>query len=233
MFLEALFSVLSNILLFTSKVDNNNSFPKPLSKEKEKEYLDKYHQGDMSARDVLIKHNLRLVAYIAKKYSNYHDQDELISIGSLGLVKAISSYKQGTGTALATYASRCIENEILMTMRSAKKLQNNVYLYETIGVDRDGNEMTFIDMLSTSEEELFSDVDHTIMAEKIDAILRSCLTEREKKVITLRYGLDGLGSRSQQIVGDKLEISRSYVSRIEKKALKKIKTEIEHNKIQF
>ncbi len=233
MFLEALFSVLSNILLFTSKVDNNNSFPKPLSKEKEREYLLKYQDGDMSARDVLIKHNLRLVAYIAKKYNNYSDPDELISIGSLGLVKAISSYKLGTGTALATYASRCIENEILMTMRSSKKLQNNVFLYESIGVDKDGNEMTFIDMLSTSEDEVFRDVDRSIMAEKMSLILSNCLTPREREVITLRFGLDCNGSRSQQVVGERLQISRSYVSRIEKKALTKIKNEILDKGIRF
>ncbi len=233
MFLEGLFSLLNNILLFTSKIENNNSFPKPLSKEKEKEYLEKYQLGDMQARDVLIRHNLRLVAYIAKKYSNYNDQDELISIGSLGLVKAISSYKIGNGTALATYASRCIENEILMTMRSNKKLQNNVFLYESIGVDKDGNEMTFIDMLSGSEEEMFSDVDRKILSEKMHNIVTTALTIREQQVIALRFGLDGLGSRSQQVVGDRLKISRSYVSRIEKKALKKIKTAVENNNIQF
>ncbi len=233
MFLEGLFSLLNNILLFTSKIENNNSFPKPLSKEKEKEYLERYHAGDMSARDVLIRHNLRLVAYIAKKYSNYNDQDELISIGSLGLVKAISSYKLNTGTALATYASRCIENEILMTMRSNKKLQNNVFLYESIGVDKDGNEMTFIDMLAGSEEEMFFAMDRKILAEKVQKIIKSALTPREQQVIVLRFGLDGLGARSQQVVGDRLKISRSYVSRIEKKALRKIKCEVEDKGVRF
>ncbi len=226
MFLEGLFSLLSNIIFFTSKIDNDNCFPSPLSKEKEKEYIEKYKNGDLAARDVLIKHNLRLVAYIAKKYTNYSDRDELVSIGSLGLVKAISSYKPESGTALATYASRCIENEILMAMRANKKTLCNVSLYDSVGTDKDGNEMTFLDMLSIDEEELFAKADKKILSEKISRLIDNSLTDREKRVIIERFGFGDGVERSQQTIAEELGISRSYVSRIEKKAVAKLRTEL-------
>ena len=137
--LEGFFALLSGVLLLTSGIENNNSFPHPLSPDKEKEYLDKFHSGDLTARDVLVKHNLRLIVYIAKKYTNYPDKDELISVGTIGLIKAINTYKGDKSTALATYASRCIENEILMAMRSYKKRQNDLSLYDEVGTDKDGN----------------------------------------------------------------------------------------------
>ena len=147
MALESLLALLKNLIIFSSYVTEKSSFPKPLSKEKEKEYLEKSAQGDKEAKEILVKHNLRLVAHIAKKYSNYGDNDELISIGSIGLIKAIESFKPDKGTQLATYASRCIENEILMTMRTSKKHRSNVSLNEPIGVDKDGNELVIMDML--------------------------------------------------------------------------------------
>ena len=148
MALDSLFLLLKNLVLFSSFVSEKSSFPKPLSKEKETEYVLRAERGDKEAKEILIRHNLRLVAHIAKKYANYGDNDELISVGSIGLIKAVESFRHDKGTQLATYASRCIENEILMTMRTSKKHRSNVSLSEPVGVDRDGNELTIMDMLA-------------------------------------------------------------------------------------
>ena len=203
-----------------------SSFPKPLSKEKEKEYLTLAKQGDANAKEILVKHNLRLVAHIAKKYTNYGDNDELISIGSIGLIKAIESFKPDKGTQLATYASRCIENEILMTMRTSKKHRSNVSLNDPIGVDKEGNELTILDMLS-DECSVINDVENHILMERLLKITKSVLDEREYDIIRLRYGLGGIGALTQREVAAKFGISRSYVSRIEKKALEKIKEHVD------
>ena len=202
-----------------------SSFPKPLSKEKEQEYLKKSANGDKEAKEILVKHNLRLVAHIAKKYANYGDNDELISIGSIGLMKAIESFKSDKGTSLATYASRCIENEILMTMRTSKKHRSNVSLNEPIGVDKDGNELVIMDMLE-SDQNVIEDVENSIMMEKLSQITKSALDEREYQIIKLRYGLENTGALTQREVAKRFNISRSYVSRIEKKALEKIKKSV-------
>ena len=223
MLLEGFFTVLSNILLFTSKIDNNNSFPHPLSSEKEAEYLAKFKAGDMSARDILIKHNLRLVAYIAKKYTNYPDQEELVSVGSLGLMKAINTYELGKGTQLATYASRCIENEILMCLRSQRKLAGTISLYENVGRDKDGNETELIDILSIDEETVYASLENEMVKNAILKLIDKHLSPREKKIVLLRFGLQDALIRTQQEVSDILKISRSYVSRIEKSALEKLK----------
>lgn len=222
MALESLLALLKNLIIFSSYVTEKSSFPKPLSKEKEKEYLEKSAQGDKEAKEILVKHNLRLVAHIAKKYSNYGDNDELISIGSIGLIKAIESFKPDKGTQLATYASRCIENEILMTMRTSKKHRSNVSLNEPIGVDKDGNELVIMDMLC-DDCSVIEDVENSIMMEKLLRITKAVLDEREYEIIRLRYGLGGCGALTQREVAKKFNISRSYVSRIEKKALEKIK----------
>ena len=225
MALESLLALLKNLIIFSSYVTEKSSFPKPLSKEKEKEYLEKSAQGDKEAKEILVKHNLRLVAHIAKKYSNYGDNDELISIGSIGLIKAIESFKPDKGTQLATYASRCIENEILMTMRTSKKLRSNVSLNEPIGVDKDGNELVIMDMLC-DDCSVIEDVENSIMMEKLLRITKAVLDEREYEIIRLRYGLGGCGALTQREVAKKFDISRSYVSRIEKKALEKIKRSV-------
>lgn len=222
MALDSLLSLLKNLIIFSSYVSQKSSFPKPLSKEKETEYLKKSANGDEEAKEILVKHNLRLVAHIAKKYSNYGDNDELISIGSIGLIKAIESYKPDKGTQLATYASRCIENEILMTMRATKKHRSNVSLNEPIGVDKDGNELVIMDMLE-ADTSVIDDVENAIIMEKLISITKSVLDEREFEIISYRYGLGGIGSLTQREVAQKFDISRSYVSRIEKKALDKIK----------
>ena len=225
MALESLLALLKNLIIFSSYVTEKSSFPKPLSKEKEKEYLEKSAQGDKEAKEILVKHNLRLVAHIAKKYSNYGDNDELISIGSIGLIKAIESFKPDKGTQLATYASRCIENEILMTMRTSKKHRSNVSLNEPIGVDKDGNELVIMDMLC-DDCSVIEDVENSIMMEKLLRITTAVLDEREYEIIRLRYGLGGCGALTQREVAKKFDISRSYVSRIEKKALEKIKRSV-------
>lgn len=225
MALESLLALLKNLVIFSSYVSEKSSFPKPLSKEKEKEYLDKCALGDEEAKEILVKHNLRLVAHIAKKYSNYGDNDELISIGSIGLIKAIESFNHEKGTALATYASRCIENEILMTMRTSKKHRSNVSLNEPIGVDKDGNELVIMDMLC-DDHSVIEDVENNIMMEKLLNITRSVLTDREFEIVRYRYGLGGYPALTQREVAKKIDISRSYVSRIEKKALEKIKQSV-------
>ena len=225
MALENLLTLLKNLIIFSSYMTEKSSFPKPLSKEKEQEYLVLSAKGDKDAKEILVKHNLRLVAHIAKKYANYGDNDELISIGSIGLIKAVESFKSDKGTSLATYASRCIENEILMTMRTTKKHRSNVSLNEPIGVDKDGNELVIMDMLE-SDKNVIEDVENSIMMEKLSAITKSVLDEREYQIIKLRYGLENTGALTQREVAKKFNISRSYVSRIEKKALEKIKKSV-------
>lgn len=225
MALENLLTLLKNLIIFSSYMTEKSSFPKPLSKEKEQEYLVLSAKGDKDAKEILVKHNLRLVAHIAKKYANYGDNDELISIGSIGLIKAVESFKSDKGTSLATYASRCIENEILMTMRTTKKHRSNVSLNEPIGVDKDGNELVIMDMLE-SDQNVIEDVENSIMMEKLTAITKSVLDKREYEIIKMRYGLENTGALTQREVAKKCNISRSYVSRIEKKALEKIKKSV-------
>lgn len=224
MLLEGFFTIISNLLIFTSRLDNGNTFPHPLTPEKEKEYIEKFQKtGDIEARNILIKHNLRLVVFIAKKYSNYPDNADLISIGSYGLMKAINSYDPKKGSQLATYASRCIENEILMAMRVYKRHSQDMSIYDTIGNDKDGNEMCLIDSLSVEEDSVYKKSEEEFLRKAIKKLLNKSLTDREKTIITLRYGLNGQEPLTQQKVADMLQISRSYISRIEKKALGKMK----------
>lgn len=186
----------------------------------------------MRARDILIKHNLRLVVYIAKKYTNYPDQDELVSVGTLGLIKAINSYEDDKGTQLATYASRCIENEILMALRGHKKQQGNVSLYENIGRDKDGNEMMLIDMLSVDEETVYNQLESEMLKSSLLKIIDKYLSDREKVIIKYRFGLLDGNILTQQEVSNILGISRSYVSRIEKASLIKLKEAIAKENLQ-
>lgn len=230
MALENLLTLLKNLIIFSSYMTEKSSFPKPLSKEKEQEYLTLSAAGDKDAKEILVKHNLRLVAHIAKKYSNYGDNDELISIGSIGLIKAIESFKSDKGTSLATYASRCIENEILMTMRTTKKHRSNVSLNEPIGVDKDGNELVIMDMLE-SDQNVIEDVENSIMMEKLTQITKAALDEREYEIIKMRYGLENCAALTQREVAKTFDISRSYVSRIEKKAIEKIKKTVNKDEL--
>lgn len=234
MILEGFFSLFSNILLFTAKLDNSNSFPHPLSPEKEKEYLDRFRKtGDLNARNILVKHNLRLVVFIAKKYVNYPDNDELISVGTLGLIKAINTFNAAKGSQLATYASRCIENEILMTMRNYKKRAQDVSIYESIGCDKEGNELPIIDLLQTDEESVYEKLDYEFLKKTIKKLIDKYLNERERIIINMRFGLEDDQPRTQQYVAEKLNISRSYISRIEKKALNKLRKAIHDENIQL
>lgn len=203
------------------------SFPKPLSKEMEAECLRQFQNGTeeekASAKELLILHNLRLVAHIAKKYNSIQkDMEELISIGTVGLIKAILSYDAEKSIRLATYASRCIENEILMSLRASKKYQNDLSLYEPIGTDRDGNEIVMLDVINSDTPDFADRLDFSIQSEKMLLAVQESLTERERTVISLRYGLHQQDILTQQEIASLLGISRSYVSRIEKKALKKL-----------
>ena len=234
MLIEGFFALLSNIFLFSAKLDNSNSFPKQLSPEKEKEYLQKFKEsGDIEIRNILVKHNLRLVVFIAKKYNNYPDNDELISVGTLGLIKAINTYDYEKGSSLATYASRCIENEILMLLRNYKKRAQDVSIYESIGCDKEGNELPIIDLLQTDESSVYENLDREFLKKTMKRLVEKYLDEREKLVVNMRFGLINDIQMTQQNVADKLGISRSYVSRIEKRALNKLKKAITAEELQL
>lgn len=233
MFLSGIFALLSNLLFFSGYIKNKNCFPKPLSAEEEKQLLDKIAQGDKNAKDELIRHNMRLVVHIVKKYTNYGDNDELISVGSIGLIKAVNSFHDGKGTQFATYASRCIENEILMVIRAGKKYKNTKSLYEPVSYDKDGNEVALIDLIGQEEESVISKVESRIVQEKLLSVAKKVLDEREYEIIMLRYGINEDKAYTQNEVAKKYNISRSYVSRIEKKALFKLKCYIEDHGLQF
>jgi RNA polymerase sporulation-specific sigma factor len=206
-----------------SYVSGANSFKQPLSANEEQMYLDRYAEGDIEARNILIERNLRLVAHVVKKYSpSDADSDDLISIGTIGLIKAISSFKPDKGVRLATYAAKCIDNEILMSLRANKKRQNEVLLQDPVGKDKDGKEITLIDKLSADSEDVFEEVDMKLQLQSVYKNMKYILTPREKKIIELRYGISGGSVYTQQDIADKMNISRSYVSRIEKKAINKL-----------
>ncbi len=217
-------SLVNGLLLLVSYIANN-TFPQPLSEEEEAKYLRLLKQGDEGARNILAERNLRLVAHIVKKFdSTGEDSDDLISIGTIGLIKAINTFNPGKGTRLATYAARCIENEILMHLRFMKKVKAEVSLYDPIGVDKEGNEITLIDILGTHPEVVAEMVEnrfeHKRLREKVHQ-----LTRREKKVLELRFGLEDGARKTQREIARSLGISRSYVSRIEKRALSKLSKE--------
>ena len=212
-----IFSLVGNMLCLILHVTDTDSFPKPLSKKEEERVIEKYAAGDESAKNILIEHNLRLVAHIIKKYySNYSEQDDLISIGTIGLIKGINSFKPEKGTKLATYCARCIENEILMYFRNSKKLSQEISFNEPIDTDNDGNPLTLIDIISI-DDTIIDDIDTKMklitLADKINKIEN----DREKTIIIKRYGLDGSKPLTQREIAK--ELNSSYVSRIEKKIL--------------
>lgn len=219
------------IFFLTGTIQNKGTFPKPLSAEDEDKYLQLARAGDEKAKEILINHNMRLVAHVVKKYSGAAETDDLLSVGSIGLIKAINTYKSGKGTQLATYTARCIENEILMLLRATKKHKNNVSLTEPVGTDKDGNELTLIDLLSEKDDSVFSQVEKSIQREKFIKCLKSFLTQREYFILSMRYGLDNGVSYPQREVAKKLGISRSYISRIEKRAIEKARENL--NKEDF
>lgn len=200
------------------------TFKQPLSRESELYYLKRSKSGDIEARNILVEYNLRLVAHIVKKYNNFErDMDDLISIGTIGLIKAINTYDIEKGNRLVTYASRCIENELLMMLRQERKCSKELSLYEPIGTDKEGNEINLLDIVEYDNADI---ADHIILEDNIAVLyhaIQSSLDERERKVLTLRYGLYGIHPLTQREVASALDISRSYVSRIEKKALNKLR----------
>lgn len=232
MFLELLAFIAGKIIFFCGLI-TGDSFPKPLSKEEERLCLIAYKNGDVSAKEKLIRHNLRLVAHIVKKYQGAYDNDDLISVGTIGLVKAINTYDLEKGVQLATYTARCIENEILMLLRSNKKYKNTVSISEVVGTDKEGNELSLMDLLSVDEESVLSRVEQKILSEKLLKTVRECLNDREFTVIVLRFGLKGGAPLCQREVANLLKISRSYISRIEKKAIEKIRRYVKENNLEF
>ena len=219
-----LFQCLQSVTLLLSYIANGNSFPRPLSAAEERECLARFAEGDMEARNTLIEHNLRLVAHIAKKYTGCgQEHEELLSIGTIGLIKGISSFNPEKGTRLATYAARCVENEILMLFRAKKKEQGDVSLNETIGTDKEGNQIMLIDVMSDEGEDVFESINTDMEVKQLYQNIRKELDPREQEVIILRYGLIDGNSMPQREIAKKLNISRSYVSRIEKKAVKKLR----------
>lgn len=210
-------------------VSNNSLFPEPLSAEDEAIYLQKYFDGDEEARNILIERNLRLVAHICKKYNIPNvDNDDLISIGTIGLIKGINTFNNDKGVRLATYASRCIENEILMHLRSIKKLGAEVYLNEPIGKDKDDNEISLIDILENDEKNIEDEIDLKMKTKKLYERMKDILKGREKTIIELRFGLGGNKPKTQNQIAEMMGISRSYVSRIEKKAIGKLNSKLSH-----
>jgi len=221
MFLSILLEVIKEFFFFSGSY-SNNLFPEPLSRKKEEEYIKKALVGDKEARNKLIEHNLRLVAHIVKKYaSNSNETDDLISIGTIGLIKGVDSFSSKKGTRITTYCARCIDNEILMHFRSNKKNNRNVSLNESIGYDKEGNEITFLDILKTPDPDYIKQIDTDNNIKLLQKYL-NILSEREKQIITKRYGLNNSEEKTQKEIAEELGISRSYVSRIEKRALTKI-----------
>jgi len=221
-----LIGILSGIIFFALHVTAANSFPKPLSNEEEKECFRKMKEGDKTSRNKLVEHNLRLVSHIIKKYySNSSEQDDLVSIGTIGLIKAVSTFNYEKGTKFATYAARCIENEILMYFRNKKKYAQDISLSEPIECDKDGNALSIMDIIA-DEKSISENIEEKLNFEKLYKVIDLELSPREKEIIYMRYGLFGRKSFTQREVAKKLGISRSYVSRIEKKALETLKEKL-------
>ncbi|MFO7273511.1 MAG: RNA polymerase sporulation sigma factor SigK [Bacillota bacterium] len=219
-------AIVRSMLLLAGFVANSGTFPQPLSEEEEAKYLARLQTGDEEARAILIERNLRLVAHIVKKFDNTgEDVDDLISIGTVGLIKAIGTFKPEKGTRLATYAARCIENEILMHLRSLKRVRGEVSLYDPIGVDREGNEITLLDVLGSDPDVVPDLVGKRLDESKLREKLKK-LGGKERQVLELRYGISGGPRRTQREIARMLGISRSYVSRIEKKAVMKLCQEL-------
>ncbi len=221
---ETIRIILQNLVFFVLHLGNTGSFPKPLSSAKEKELLEKFKKNqDTTARSELIEHNLRLVAHVIKKYySNYSDQDDLISIGTIGLIKAIDSFDADKGTRLATYAARCIENEILMYFRSLKKNSGVMSINEPIDIDSEGNPLTLMDVIY-DDNTIVEDMDLSNQTKKLYELISKIKDKREKEIIIRRYGLYGTKELTQREIAKKMGISRSYVSRIEKKVVEDLK----------
>ncbi|XZK77340.1 RNA polymerase sporulation sigma factor SigK [Clostridium perfringens] len=227
--LQYLLELVGSKIFLTGYVTGNSTFPKPLNEKEEKIYLERLKDGDVEAKRVLVERNLRLVAHIVKKYSsnyqNSKEMDDLISIGTIGLIKAIDSFDTNKGIRLATYAAKCIDNEILMFFRNTKKTKGEVFLQDPIGVDKEGNEICLIDILSSDSDSVLEAVENSLQVKELYKKMSDVLSPREKEIIQMRYGLLDGDIKTQREIARILGISRSYVSRIEKKALKKLNKE--------
>ena len=222
-FLTGFLTFLKSAVIVLGYIQGNSLFPEPLSPEDEKEYINRMNQGDEEARNILIERNLRLVAHISKKYSTTNiDQDDLISIGSIGLIKAINSFDDSKNIRLATYAARCIDNEILMFIRTSKKTKAEVFLNESIGKDKDDNEITLLDVIEKEEMCVDDEIDLKLKIKELYNKMKEVLKEREINILNLRFGLNGIKPRTQHEIASMMGISRSYVSRIETKAINKL-----------
>ena len=227
----AFMMLLSSAFLMLRLGPPSGSFPRPLSPEEERKYVDLWLSGDIEARNVLIEHNLRLVAHIIKKYyASQNDQEDLISIGTIGLIKAIDTFDPAKGIRLSSYASRCIENEILMFFRSGRKSAQDVSLNEPIDTDKEGNALTILDTMAV-DDTIVESIDTKMKSEKLYRFLQSSLTPREREVVCRRYGLLGFAPQPQRVVAKRLGISRSYISRIEKKALEKLRQQFQQERL--
>ena len=232
MIFESIGAFLSRLTFFYAYVDNHSSFPKPLNKDEENTLVQKMNNGDTEAKTRLIEHNMRLVAHIVKKYSSTAEADDLISAGSIGLIKGLNSYNLQKGASLSTYVARCIENEILMLLRANKKHIAVDSLEETLGSDTDDNDISLMDTIpEKDEDDVFLKVNNSILMEKIDKLMQCKLSKREYFVVKYRYGLNHSPAYTQREIADMLNISRSYISRIEKKALSILRDFLEPNDI--
>lgn len=232
MIFESIGAFLSRLTFFYAYVDNHSSFPKPLDKDEENALVEKMTNGDTEAKTRLIEHNMRLVAHIVKKYSSTAEADDLISAGSIGLIKGINSYNLQKGASLSTYAARCIENEILMLLRASKKHIAVDSLDEYLGSDTDDSDISLMDTIPEKEEDdVFLKVNNSILMENIDKLMRNKLSKREYFVVKYRYGLNSSPAYTQREIADMLNISRSYISRIEKKALSILKAYIDKSEL--
>ncbi len=224
--LSSFWAFLKTTMFLVGYIQSSQLFPEPLTSEEEKIYLERLKDGDEEARNILIERNLRLVAHICKKYTTTNiEQDDLISIGTIGLIKGINSFKSDKNIRLATYAARCIENEILMFLRSNKKTKNEVYLNEPIGKDKDDNEVTLLEVLENDERSIDDEIDLKIKIKKLYQKMKEILKDREKNILELRFGLTGSSPKTQNEIASMMGISRSYVSRIETKAISKLEKE--------
>ena len=224
--LSILTELLSHVFLLFGYISNNNLFPEPLSKTEEEYYLRRYFEGDKEAKNKLIEHNLRLVAHIAKRYaSNEQELDELISIGSIGLIKAINSFKEEKNFKISTYASRCIENEILMYLRRNNRIKNEVSFDEPLNIDWDGNELLLSDILGTENDEVYHHIEEEVNYNLLSYVMKK-LSPREKVIMEMRFGLVNGEEMTQKEVADEIGISQSYISRLEKKIISRMQKEI-------
>ena len=231
--IEGILALLSNAFCLTGYIEKNHVFPKPLTAQEEQDAFEALHRGDESVREKLISHNMRLVVHISKKYLDALDPADMVSIGSVGLLKAIDTFRYGKGTQFATYAARCIENEILMAIRATKKHKVCVSLASAIGADKDGNEITLADTLESPEDDVATTVERKECASELMRVIGEVLDEREYTIVKYRYGLDNAPVLPQREIAEKLGISRSYISRIETKVLTKLKQYLSDNNIEL